>query len=104
MSDRFGRVDLHREKVDNPPLGVVFEALNENARQHFTPPDVVQLTVDLTELADEVGMTQWGVVRAGCALRFGSGGMPVSGKEHITLGRRRNGGSVRPAINPEGAM
>ena len=53
--ERFRTVDLHPGKVDNPTMGTIFEelirkfneALDENPGEHFTPRDVVHLTVKL---------------------------------------------------------
>src|SRR3970040_2213795 len=53
--ERFKKVDLHPDVVDNPTMGTIFEelirkfneALNENPGEHFTPRDVVHLMVDL---------------------------------------------------------
>src|SRR5438552_364945 len=52
--ERSKGVDLHPDKVDNPTMGTIFEelirksneALDENPGEHFTPRDVVHLTVD----------------------------------------------------------
>jgi type I restriction enzyme M protein len=46
VMERFKKVDLHPDKVDNPTMGTIFEelirkfneALNENPGEHFTPP------------------------------------------------------------------
>jgi type I restriction enzyme M protein len=88
--ERFKNVDLHPDKIDNPTMGTIFEelirrfneALNENPGEHFTP-------------------------RAKKAIRTvydpccGSGGMLMITKEHITVGLRKNGELLRPAINKD---
>ena len=59
--ERFRTLDLHPDKVDNPTMGTIFEelirrfneALDENPGEHFTPPDVVHLMVDLMLAGDE---------------------------------------------------
>jgi type I restriction enzyme M protein len=59
--ERFKKVDLHPDKIDNATMGTIFEelirkfneALNENPGEHFTPRDVVHLMVDLMLAGDE---------------------------------------------------
>jgi type I restriction enzyme M protein len=106
--ERFKNVDLHPDKVDNPTMGTIFEelirrfneALNENPGEHFTPRDVVHLMVDLMLAGDEDRIRRHGVVRTVYDPCCGSGGMLMIGKEHITVGWRRNGEILRSAINP----
>ncbi|MEX2208681.1 MAG: class I SAM-dependent DNA methyltransferase, partial [Myxococcota bacterium] len=106
--ERFKNVDLHPDKVDNPTMGTVFEelirkfneALNENPGEHFTPRDVVHLMVDLMLAGDESGIRAKKVIRTVYDPCCGSGGMLMIAKEHITVGVRRNGDLLRPAINP----
>src|SRR6267378_1590726 len=106
--ERFKNVDLHPDKVDNPTMGTIFEelirkfneALNENPGEHFTPRDVVHLMVDLMLAGDEDRIRRHGVVRTVYDPCCGSGGMLMIGKEHITVGWRRNGEILRPPINP----
>jgi type I restriction enzyme M protein len=105
--ERFKNVDMHPSRVDNPTMGMIFEelirkfneALNENPGEHFTPRDVVHLMVDLMLAGDEDGMRRPGVVRTVYDPCCGSGGMLLITKEHITLGLRKNGEILRPAIN-----
>jgi len=105
--ERFKNVDLHPEKIDNPTMGTIFEellrkfneALNENPGEHFTPRDVVHLMVDLMLTGDEARIRSKGVVRTVYDPCCGSGGMLMITKEHITVGLRRNGEVIRPAIN-----
>ncbi len=107
--ERFKNVDLHPDRIDNPTMGTVFEelirkfneALNENPGEHFTPRDVVHLMVDLMLAGDEDRIRRSGVVRTIYDPCCGSGGMLTIAKEHITVGLRRNGGIIRPAINPK---
>jgi type I restriction enzyme M protein len=106
--ERFKNVDLHPDRVDNPTMGTIFEelirrfneALNENPGEHFTPRDVVHLMVDLMLAGDEDRIRRHGVVRTVYDPCCGSGGMLMIGKEHITIGWRRNGEILRPPINP----
>ena len=105
----FKRVDLHPETVDNPTMGTIFEelirkfneALNENPGEHFTPRDVVRLMVDLMLAGDDQRIRRRGVVCTVYDPCCGSGGMLMITKEHVTVGFRRNGDVVRPAINSE---
>ncbi|MGH7503938.1 MAG: type I restriction-modification system subunit M [Longimicrobiales bacterium] len=105
--ERFKNVDLHPDRVDNPTMGTIFEelirkfneALNENPGEHFTPRDVVHLMVDLMLAGDEGRIRRKGVVCTVYDPCCGSGGMLMITKEHITVGLRRNGGLLRPAIN-----
>ena len=107
--ERFGTVDLHPDRVDNPTMGTIFEelirrfneALDENPGEHFTPRDVVHLMVGLMLAGDERDIARPGVVRTVYDPCCGSGGMLMIAKEHITEGPSRNGERLRPAINPE---
>jgi type I restriction enzyme M protein len=107
--ERFRNVDLHPDRIDNPTMGTVFEellrkfneALNENPGEHFTPRDVVHLMVDLMLAGDEDRIRRKGVVSTVYDPCCGSGGMLMITKEHITLGLRKNGDVLRPALNPK---
>ena len=106
---RFRRVDLHPDEVDNPTMGTIFEelirrfneALDENPGEHFTPRDVVHLMVELMLAGDEERIGGTGVVRSVYDPCCGSGGMLMIAKQHIREGRKENGEPLRPAINPE---
>ena len=107
--ERFRKVDLHPNEVDNPAMGTIFEelirrfneALDENPGEHFTPRDVVHLMVDLMLAGDEARISGTGVVRSVYDPCCGSGGMLMIAKDHILQGRTANGTVLRPAINPE---
>ena len=75
--------------------------MNENPGEHFTPRDVVHLMVDLMLVGDEDRMGRKGVVSTVYNPCCGSGGMLMISKEHITLGLRKNGDLLRPALNPK---
>jgi type I restriction enzyme M protein len=106
--ERFKRVDLHPDKVDNATMGTIFEelirkfneALNENPGEHFTPRDVVHLMADLMLAGDERSIRASGVVRTVYDPCCGSGGMLTITKDHIRVGLRKNGEVIRPPINP----
>jgi type I restriction enzyme M protein len=107
--ERFKNVDLHPDKIDNPTMGTIFEelirkfneALNENPGEHFTPRDVVRLMVDLMLAGDEQEIRAKKAIRTVYDPCCGSGGMLMITKEHITVGLRKNGDLLRPAINNE---
>src|SRR5262245_33352651 len=106
--ERFKRVDLHPDVVDNPTMGGIFEelirkfneALNENPGEHFTPRDVVHLMADLMIAGDEARIRRKGAVLAVYDPCCGSGGMLMITKEHVTIGVRKNGDLLRPPIHP----
>jgi len=105
--ERFKNVDLHPDRIDNPTMGTIFEellrkfneALNENPGEHFTPRDVVHLMVDLMLAGDETEIRAKKAIRTVYDPCCGSGGMLMIAKEHITVGLRKNGDLLRPAIN-----
>ena len=108
--ERFGRVDLHPDNVDNAAMGTIFEelirrfneALNENPGEHFTPRDVVHLMVDLMLAGDEDRIGGAGVVRTVYDPCCGSGGMLTIAKERITQPvTARTAGSQAGPINPQ---
>ncbi len=107
--ERFKKTDLHPDRIDNPTMGTIFEelirkfneALNENPGEHFTPRDVVHLMVDLMLAGDETQIGGRQAIRSVYDPCCGSGGMLMIAKEHITVGLRRNGDLLRPAINPK---
>jgi type I restriction enzyme M protein len=102
--ERFKKVHLHPNRVDNPTMGTIFEelirkfneALNENPGEHFTPRDVVHLMVDLMLAGDEARIRRRGVVSKLYDPCCGSGGILLITKEH-TVGRERNGWAKRSA-------
>ena len=107
--ERFKNVDLHPDKIDNSTMGTIFEelirkfneALNENPGEHFTPRDVVHLMADLRLAGDEKDIRAKKAIRTVYDPCCGSGGMLTTTKDHITVGLRRNGDLLRPAINKE---
>ena len=79
---RFAALDLSPGRVDNMQMGYVFEELirigaeqaNEEAGEHFTPREVIQLMVDLL-LSPEVDLNKGHVVRTIYDPACGTGGM-----------------------------
>ncbi len=103
--ERFRKVDLHPEVVDNPTMGTIFEelirkfneALDENPGEHFTPRDVVHLMADLMFAGDEERLRRHGIAVTICDPCCGSGGMLSIAKDHLHGTGEREG----EAINPE---
>ena len=79
---RFAELDLSPGRVDNMQMGYVFEELirigaeqaNEEAGEHFTPREVIQLMVDLL-LSPETDLNKGHVVRTIYDPACGTGGM-----------------------------
>ena len=79
---RFAALDLSPERVDNMQMGYAFEELirigaeqaNEEAGEHFTPREVIQLMVDLL-LSPEADLNKSHVVRTIYDPACGTGGM-----------------------------
>jgi type I restriction enzyme M protein len=102
-------VDVHPDRIDNPTMGTIFEelirkfneALNENSGEQFTPCDVVHLMVDLMLAGDDARIHRKGVVCTVYDPCCRSGGMLMITKEYITVGLRKNGDLLRPAINAD---
>ncbi len=107
--ERFGRVELHPDQIDNATMGTIFEelirkfneALNENPGEHFTPRDVVHLMVGLMLAGDEERIGGSGVVRTVYDPCCGSGGMLTIAKEHINVGHLDNGNLLTGPVNPD---
>ena len=107
--ERFARVELHPDDIDNAMMGTIFEelirrfneALNENPGEHFTPRDVVHLMVGLMLAGDENRIGGSGVVRTVYDPCCGSGGMLTIAKEHINIGHLDSGNLLAGPINPD---
>ena len=107
--ERFGRVELHPDRIDNATMGTIFEelirkfneALNENPGEHFTPRDVVHLMVGLMLAGDEDRIGGSGVVRTVYDPCCGSGGMLTIAKERVNIGHLDNGNLLTGPVNPD---
>ncbi|XAO71336.1 MAG: type I restriction-modification system subunit M N-terminal domain-containing protein [Acetobacteraceae bacterium] len=61
VTEKFTKIDLHPDTVDNAQMGLVFEELirkfseisNETAGEHFTPREVIRLMVNLIFIEDD---------------------------------------------------
>lgn len=92
VAERFARIDLHPDKVDNAAMGGVFEELirkfaeisNETAGEHFTPREVIRLMVNLLFVEDDDALTKPGIVRTIYDPTAGTGGMLSIAGEYLT--------------------
>ena len=83
LVERFSELDLHPNKVSNREMGYIFEELirrfneasNEEAGDHFTPREVIQLMVDLLFLPDSDILSVRGIVKTMYDPACGTGGM-----------------------------
>jgi type I restriction enzyme M protein len=81
--NRFNEIDLHPDTVSNLEMGYIFEELirrfneasNEEAGDHFTPREVIQLMVDLLFLPDSDILSVKGIVKTMYDPACGTGGM-----------------------------
>ena len=84
------KVDLSLENVDNLAMGYVFEELirvsaeqsNEEAGEHFTPREVIELMVNLL-LSSEEDLAKSGVVKKIYDPACGTGGMLSTAEKYI---------------------
>jgi type I restriction enzyme M protein len=91
VTEKFARIDLHPEAVDNHDMGLAFEELirkfaelsNETAGEHFTPREVIRLMVNLLFVEDDDVLTKPGVVRTIYDPTAGTGGMLSVAGEHL---------------------
>jgi type I restriction enzyme M protein len=90
--ERFARINLHPDRVDNAAMGGVFEELirrfaeisNETAGEHFTPREVIRLMVNLLFVDDGHALTKPGIVREIYDPTAGTGGMLSIAGEHLS--------------------
>ena len=91
VTEKFARIDLHPDKVDNYQMGLVFEELirrfaelsNETAGEHFTPREVIRLMVNLLFVEDDAILSKPGVVRTIYDPTAGTGGMLSVADEYL---------------------
>ncbi|MBP2150109.1 type I restriction-modification system subunit M [Xanthobacter flavus] len=91
VAEKFARVDLHPNRVDNHQMGLVFEELirkfaelsNETAGEHFTPREVIRLMVNLIFVEDDAALSVPGVVRSIYDPTAGTGGMLSVAEEYL---------------------
>lgn len=83
LVSRFSEIDLHPDTVSNLEMGYIFEELirrfneasNEQAGDHFTPREVIQLMVDLLFLPDNDILSVKGIIKTMYDPACGTGGM-----------------------------
>ena len=110
VTEKFARVDLHPDKVDNHQMGLVFEELirkfselsNETAGEHFTPREVIRLMVNLLFVEDDELLSKPRVIRSIYDPTAGTGGMLSTADEYL----REHGNNASPVmygqeLNPE---
>ena len=91
VTEKFARVDLHPNRVDNHQMGLVFEELirrfselsNETAGEHFTPREVIRLMVNLLFIEDDELLSKPGAVRTNYDPTAGTGGMLSIAGEYL---------------------
>jgi type I restriction enzyme M protein len=91
VTEKFVRIDLHPDVVDNVQMGLVFEELirkfaelsNETAGEHFTPREVIRLMVNLLFIEDNDVLSKPGVVRTMYDPTSGTGGMLSVASEYL---------------------
>jgi len=91
VTEKFARIDLHPEAVDNHQMGLAFEELirkfaelsNETAGEHFTPREVIGLMVSLLFVEDDDALSKPGVVRTIYDPTAGTGGMLSVAEERL---------------------
>jgi type I restriction enzyme M protein len=91
VTEKFARVDLHPDRVDNHQMGLIFEELirrfselsNETAGEHFTPREVIRLMVNLLFVEDDELLSKPGVVRTMYDPTAGTGGMLSIAGEYL---------------------
>lgn len=89
--DLFAKVDLHPDVVSNHMMGGAFEELirrfnekkNEEAGDHYTPREIIQLMVDLLFIEDDDALRTPGIVRTLLDPACGTGGMLSVAEEYL---------------------
>ncbi|WP_269448019.1 class I SAM-dependent DNA methyltransferase [Acetobacter malorum] len=92
VTEKFAKINLHPDVVDNTQMGLVFEELirkfaeisNETAGEHFTPREVIRLMVGLLFIEDDDVLTPGNaVVRTIYDPTAGTGGMLSVAGEYL---------------------
>lgn len=89
--ERFSRINLHPEQVDNLQMGAIYEELirrfselsNETAGEHFTPREVIRLMVNLLFLEDRDILRKEGIVKTLYDPACGTGGMLSAAEDYL---------------------
>ena len=88
---KFAEIDLHPDAVSNLEMGYLYEELirrfselsNETAGEHFTPPEVIRLMVNLLFAEDADVLTKPGTVRTLFDPACGTGGMLSVAEDYL---------------------
>jgi type I restriction enzyme M protein len=88
---KFCDIDLHPDTVSNIEMGYIFEELirrfneasNEEAGDHFTPREVINLMVHLLFMPDDSTLTTEGIVKTLYDPACGTGGMLSVAQEYL---------------------
>jgi type I restriction enzyme M protein len=88
---QFQEIDLDPSKVSNLEMGYIFEELirkfaeasNETAGEHFTPREVIRLTVNLLFINDDAVLTKEGIIKSVYDPACGTGGMLSVSQEYL---------------------
>ncbi|MBN8481710.1 MAG: SAM-dependent DNA methyltransferase [Xanthomonadales bacterium] len=94
VTEKFARIDLHPDSVDNAQMGHAFEELirkfaelsNETAGEHFTPREVIRLMVNLIFIEDDEALAPKpgnSPIRTVYDPTAGTGGMLSVAAEHL---------------------
>lgn len=86
------KIDLHPDIVSNHEMGTIFEELtrrfaeqsNEEAGEHFTPRDVIELMTKLMFIENGIHLNEKNLIRTIYDPACGTGGMLTSCKNFIT--------------------
>ena len=86
------KVDLHPDVISNHEMGTIFEELvrkfaeqsNEEAGEHFTPRDVVELMTKLIFIENGVHLRNKDIIKTIYDPACGTGGMLTSCKDFVT--------------------
>ncbi|MBN2251498.1 MAG: SAM-dependent DNA methyltransferase [Candidatus Altiarchaeota archaeon] len=86
------KIDLHPDVVSNHEMGMIFEELirkfaeqsNEEAGEHFTPRDVVELMTKLMFIENGVHLKKKDIIKTIYDPACGTGGMLTSCKDFVT--------------------
>ncbi len=89
--EKFSKMDLHPDKVDNIQMGLLFEDLirrfnetaNETAGDHFTPREVIRLMVGILFNNDDALLSKAGTVRTLLDPASGTGGMLAEAQNYM---------------------
>ena len=88
---KFGDVALHPDRVPNEQMGLLFENLirrfnelaNETVGDHFTPREVIRLTVNILFIHDDELLATPGTVRKLLDPACGTGGMLAEAQNYL---------------------